>query len=294
MILGYLRNSNVKDLLKDINMEGNMYTIGQFSQIGKVSTKMLRHYDRIGLLKPEYVNSENRYRYYSRNQIKDIIFINRLKAYRFSLEEIGEIIKKNDLKYLEKKMEEKLLELKEEIRSSQFLLQRMKEEIELLEKGEDIMASRRKFDITIDNLKPFTVLSVRDTLPMNRVNDLFEKAFENLEKCGLSVAGECMSIYYDRDFDPDMADVEVCVPVNRQYESEDIKTRTIEGGLHVHTTFIGPYSEIGEGYAAILDWIKENDYKVIRSPFARFIKSSHSKCSPQDYITEIYFPVGKI
>ena len=41
-----------------------MYSIGEFSKIGSVSTKTLRYYDEIGLLRPAYVDEENRYRYY--------------------------------------------------------------------------------------------------------------------------------------------------------------------------------------------------------------------------------------
>lgn len=270
-----------------------MYTIGEFSNIGKVSAKMLRHYDKIGLLKPEFINPENRYRFYSKNQIKDILFINRLKAYRFSLEEICGILQKKDSAYLKMKIEEKLSMLAEEIRNNQYLLLQMEDEIELLEKGEDIMASNRKFDITVDKMKPFTVLSIRDTISMDNIGNLIGKVYENIHRNGLTPMGECMSIYYDKDFDPDNADVEVCVPVNREYKAENSSTRTIEGGLHVHTTFIGPYSEIGEGYAAISDWIKENGYEVIRPPFDRYIKGPGSQCAPKDFVTEIYFPVAK-
>lgn len=270
-----------------------MYTIGEFSKIGKVSTKMLRHYDKIGLLKPEYINPENRYRFYSKNQIKDILMINRLKVYRFSLEEISEVLQKNDLSYLKGKIEQKVLELTEEIKSSQYLLIEMKDEIELLEKGEDIMASNRKFNITIDTMKPFTALSIRDTISMEDIGSLIGKVFESIHRHGLTPVGECMTMYYDEDFDHDNADVEVCVPVNREYKGEDISTRTIDGGTYAHTTFIGSYSEIGEGYAAILDWIKENDYEVIRAPYERYIKGPGSKCSPKDFVTEIYFPITK-
>jgi len=275
-------------------MEERMYTIGEFSKIGKASTKMLRHYDKIGLLRPEYINPENRYRYYSKNQIKDILLINRLKAYCFSLDEIREVLQKNDYKHLKKKIEEKLLQLAEEIRNRQFLLLEMKEELKLLEKGEDIMTSKRKFDITLDELKPFTVLSIRDRIAMDSISNLIGKVFESIHKYGLTPVGECMTIYYDKDFDADNTEVEVCVPVNREYKSKEISTRIIDGGLHLHTTFIGSYSEIGEAYAALMDWIKENDYETVRAPFERYIKGPGSICSPKDFVTEVYFPVRKI
>lgn len=84
-----------------------MYTIGQFSKIGRVSTKMLRHYDKINLLKPSEINLENGYRYYDTSQVRDIMFICKLKSYRFSLEEIKIILQNKDSKLLQDYMKNK-------------------------------------------------------------------------------------------------------------------------------------------------------------------------------------------
>ena len=40
-----------------------MLSIGEFSNICKVSTKTLRYYAEIGLLEPSVINPENGYRY---------------------------------------------------------------------------------------------------------------------------------------------------------------------------------------------------------------------------------------
>lgn len=69
-----------------------MLSIGEFSNICKVSTKTLRYYAEIGLILPEEINPENGYRYYSIEQLETMLFINRLKSYNFSLEEIKEIL----------------------------------------------------------------------------------------------------------------------------------------------------------------------------------------------------------
>ena len=45
-----------------------MLSIGEFSKICQVSAKTLRYYDEIGLLRPEEINPENGYRYYSYQQ----------------------------------------------------------------------------------------------------------------------------------------------------------------------------------------------------------------------------------
>jgi len=69
-----------------------LLSIGEFSKICEVSTKTLRYYDEIGLINPDEINPENGYRYYSIRQLKKMLFINRLKSYHFSLEEIKAIL----------------------------------------------------------------------------------------------------------------------------------------------------------------------------------------------------------
>ena len=70
-----------------------MLSIGAFSKISNVTTKTLRYYDEIGLIKPVYVNDENGYRYYSTSQLETVLLIGKLKWYGFSLDEIAEVLK---------------------------------------------------------------------------------------------------------------------------------------------------------------------------------------------------------
>lgn len=89
-----------------------LLSIGEFSKICEVSTKTLRYYDEIGLIHPDEINPENGYRYYSIKQLSKMLFINRLKSYQFSLEEIKAI-----LEWEQDQFEEKLsavLHLKKE------------------------------------------------------------------------------------------------------------------------------------------------------------------------------------
>ena len=74
-----------------------MLTIGEFSNICRVSTKTLRYYAEIGLILPDEINPENGYRYYSIKQLEKMLLINRLKDYCFSLEEIKSIFESEEL-----------------------------------------------------------------------------------------------------------------------------------------------------------------------------------------------------
>ena len=44
------------------------YRIGEISRLYKISTDILRYYDKIGLMSPDFIG-ENGYRYYSKKQI---------------------------------------------------------------------------------------------------------------------------------------------------------------------------------------------------------------------------------
>ncbi|RBL79553.1 MerR family transcriptional regulator, partial [Streptomyces cavourensis] len=41
-----------------------MFTIGDFARYGRVSPRMLRHYDAIGLLRPDRTDPATGYRFY--------------------------------------------------------------------------------------------------------------------------------------------------------------------------------------------------------------------------------------
>lgn len=66
--------------------------IGEFASLHGVSTKMLRHYDAIGLLKPAACDPENGYRVYTDDQSDHIKWIVLLKNLSFTLAEIKAIL----------------------------------------------------------------------------------------------------------------------------------------------------------------------------------------------------------
>ncbi|MBQ3421288.1 MAG: MerR family transcriptional regulator, partial [Romboutsia sp.] len=67
------------------------FSIGEMSKLYNISIETLRHYDRIGILKPEYINEKTGYRYYSTKNFIALDLIKNFKAIGLSLEEIKEI-----------------------------------------------------------------------------------------------------------------------------------------------------------------------------------------------------------
>ena len=62
-----------------------MFSIGEFSRLGGVSVRTLRHYDEIGLLCPATVDPDTGYRGYSADQLGQLNRIMALKELGLSL-----------------------------------------------------------------------------------------------------------------------------------------------------------------------------------------------------------------
>lgn len=69
-----------------------MLNIGEFARLGQVSPRMLRHYDELGLLRPERVDATSGYRYYSVRQLERLHRIVALRDIGFGLEQIRQIL----------------------------------------------------------------------------------------------------------------------------------------------------------------------------------------------------------
>src|SRR5438270_2546865 len=72
-----------------------MLNIGEFARLGQVSPRMLRHYDEIGLLKPEQVDPANGYRLYPARQLSQLHRIVALRDLGFTLEQIRVVLEEN-------------------------------------------------------------------------------------------------------------------------------------------------------------------------------------------------------
>ena len=69
-----------------------MFTIGDFAKLGRVSVRMLRHYDAIGLLRPATVDAGSGYRFYQAEQLHRLYRIVVLKDLGFTLAQVQEIL----------------------------------------------------------------------------------------------------------------------------------------------------------------------------------------------------------
>ena len=138
-----------------------MLQIGEFSRICQVSVKTLHHYDKIGLLVPAEVDQVTGYRYYQVEQIDTMNYIQRLKRYGFSLEEIQQIITLSDEKEISRLLRQQRDKLKREQQEKAAILNELQTHISIFERTGDVMTYQKGYQIEIKNSPAMNVLCWR-------------------------------------------------------------------------------------------------------------------------------------
>lgn len=266
-----------------------MYTIGQFARIGMVSTNTLRYYDEIKLLSPAYVDPENQYRYYDKSQVSEIMIIVELKEMGLSLAEVKDMVENNDLKLARKILVDKLDELDIKLREISNQKRHIKEKIKTLETGQELKTDDKEYKVELIERGEQVVLSCRERINMANISSLIGKGYEKLHKYQHTSAGPHMSIYHDREFELDNADVEICIPVNQKANMEKESIKKIKKGLYAVTIYEGGYSSIGKAHAAVFDWIEDNNY-IMTGPCME-IYVEHPAMGYNGFKTEVCYPV---
>jgi DNA-binding transcriptional MerR regulator len=72
-----------------------MFRIGDFSRIARVSARLLRFYDELGLFVPAHADQQTGYRYYAVTQLAELNRILVLKELGFNLDQVRDILRSN-------------------------------------------------------------------------------------------------------------------------------------------------------------------------------------------------------
>ena len=109
------------------------FTISTLAKTFKVSRQTLLYYDKIGLLKPEYKDDRNDYRYYSYKQVLELSFIIFLKQGGFSLNDIKEYVNCRNMDESMDFLSKKEVELSDKIKKLKKIRKQIKNKIQNLQ-----------------------------------------------------------------------------------------------------------------------------------------------------------------
>lgn len=268
-----------------------MYTIGNFSKINKVTTKALRLYDEMGLLKPENVDGFTGYRYYSSSQLPRMHRIIALKSMGLSLIEIKKVIENEET--IRKFLESKLRETTKAIQESRVRMLSIKGYLKGLE-GEE----RMEYDVIIKELPGAIVYSKRMTVPdYNSYFELIPQIGEDVTaanpnlKC--AVPEYCFIMYHDMEYKEKNIDIEYFEAVTEfGTDTETIIFKEIEpvekAACILHK---GPYETLSVSYKNLFSWIERNEFEADGPARESYIDGIWNKDNPEDWLTEIQVPV---
>lgn len=276
-----------------------MLSIGEFSKICGVTTKTLRYYSEIGLIIPSEINPESGYRYYSIEQLKTMLFINRLKSQHFSLEEIKSIIEADEDdrdSTLYTLLSKKKRDIQDDVKSLEATLQLIYDDMACIESGNSVMSYLDGIDVELVDVPIMNILYIRKVLSLEECSEgyvgFFGKLFEKIAMTNLTMIGMPMTMYHSPEFNPTEYDIEFAIPVKEIVTG----TRDFKAGLCVKSIIRGEYSELTSIHAKQREWAELEGYSFIKSPFEIYKKSPQSPehdVSPEDSITEFYYPVKK-
>ena len=231
-----------------------MLKIGEFSKLSRVSVRMLRHYDEIGLLKPAEIDHFTDYRYYREDQLPIAGRIAALKDMGFSLADIVRILEVyDDREKMEQFFSARQKELEALSKDTAYKLTLLDAARKRLRKEEDM-----SYNVTLKTIPERYAATIRMTIP--RYEDegmIWGKLAE--ETCRMNLVED----------DPCL-----CAVV-------------------ASCTYQGSYTQITDVYTAVIAWMEANGYEPAEPMFNIYHVSPHETQNPDEFVTEICYPVKK-
>lgn len=263
-----------------------LFPIGRFSRMTRLSVKALRLYDEMGLLKPALVDDSSGYRYYEPGQANRAEAIRILRSVDMPLDEIAEILEIGDpseAKISLKRHHDRLVtRLAEQ--------QRMLEYLETLIDREKIMP----YDIAIDQVPERTVAALRTTTSLRTIADDIGAGFGSLMgflgSTGSQPVGPPFIVYWDIIDEQTSGDIELCVPIAGGASDGDVEVKTLRAEAVAYTIHHGPYAEVGPAYHTLIGWISEHGH-VTTGPPREIYLNDPQEVSEAEQLTRVEWPI---
>ena len=266
---------------------------GEFSKLSRISIRMLRYYDEMGLLVPETIDPFTGYRYYSESQLFTAGRINALKDMGFKLCDAVELLRCwEDRETLERRLlaqkEAARLQAEEAVRR----LRLLDTALERLRKDEPM-----KYDVTVKTIPERYAASVRQVIPCyEREGDLWDILMR--ETAGMHIQDGapylCSATFHDREYRESDVDVEVQKTVRGEYpDTAHVKFKTVPAVQAASAVCKGSYDQMGEVNAAVASWVEANGYAFDGPAFFIYHVSPHKTNDPNEFVTDVCCSVRK-
>ncbi|MER7245452.1 MerR family transcriptional regulator [Kribbella sp. NPDC000426] len=270
-----------------------MFAIGEFARHGRVSIRMLRHYDALGLLRPAYVDPSTGYRSYTAGQLADLNRIVALKDLGFTLEQVGALIADNlgatEMRAL---LTMRRAELQTTVAESYARLAQVESRLRGLEA--DVPAA----DIVVKDLPAGRLVALtataasftpEDITPI--VRPLCAELGRRLPDADVHPAGRLTCLYERNHASEDEVVVRATVPAavdagGNLNGLEVIDLPAMRAATLVHR---GPIDQVLPAWQALARWIDENNHRAAEPARELYLDTPEY---PADWVTELQEPIN--
>ncbi|MGG0289540.1 MerR family transcriptional regulator [Bacillus pacificus] len=271
-------------------------SIGDMSKLNNISIQTLRYYDKIDLFKPEYVNPENHYRYYSIRQIFYLDIIKYLKHIGTPLDDIRRMIALPPESMYEFLQRQELIIEKQikKLENIQQLLNHHKSQLH-----EQILLNNQELGIVytrkIDE-RSILKLDCQDIVtPLDQPDMYFRELADTLEKEGSVVDLQYSCIYPLKDYES---------TENIHYSSlytSISKTDLNPSGVYVDSMPKGTYMCIAfkwsrADYYDHFNKLKKAYYSsgfpIENNVYEVSLPNNYASSNDEDFITELQIQIG--
>jgi len=178
-----------------------MFSIGDFARHGRVSVRMLRHYDAIGLLRPASVDPQTGYRSYEARQLARLNRIVALKDLGFTLQQVQAVLDdKVSVQELRGMLRLRRAELQSQIAADTTRLAQVEARLQIIE-GEGAMPTD---EVQIKRIPAVRVAELTATAASFEpasigpvIGPLYDELSRLLDRAGLTPTGPAIAYYED-------------------------------------------------------------------------------------------------
>lgn len=276
-----------------------MFRIGEFSRIARVSGRLLRYYDSIGLLSPQHVDPATSYRSYTAGQLERLNRILALKDLGLSLEQVAQMIDgkvstgeiRGMLMLKKAELERTLSEKADRLRHVESRLQQIDEQ-----------GTLDHYDVVVKSAAAQPFLGLRRTFPsMKEVGAMLQDVVRTVTAQVPPAARDKMTVVAHSDFDDADLDLEIGFSLARstnrpvRLAGGDEMTLGELPAAETLATLVrsGPIHQAHIGFGALGLWMEANRYEFSGPPREVFLEPPFLGPKPTDVVMEIQFPVAK-
>ena len=275
-----------------------MYSIGRFASIGRVSVRMLRHYDEIGLLAPAHVDPSTGYRSYAPEQLNRLADVMRLRGLGLGLAEITAVLRAGDGDPAARAL---LVSAREELRRSIAAdTDRLARFDAYLRRTEGAAVSEDTITVNYESVPAVRVATLTRRAPGfgNQnigpvVGPMFPEAQALLDSAGVGIRG-AIALYTSDDSGDGSGAI-----VTAGFVIDDDGAEV--PGLDVHvlpavpeaaiTTHRGPMDGIDRSWMALMDAVRARG--DVPSDAAREVYLTPGDRPQSEWVTELVQPIAK-